>query len=188
MRIPKARGKFLQRNWDDVIFFFWGGGFGFSYTKMGGKLERTYPLASTKSSQQLSALSGFLNQKSEPIPWGRKPPWLPWLSGCLWRVWLVVPMIRRWKFSGAPSRRLSAEPIPCPWCGELEAPTHPKQCKLRCLERNSWGENCAKTSGRFGGWNILVLSFHYEEMSKKVGGWTPTRKGGGETMIEMNIF
>ena len=98
MRIPKARGKFLQRNWDDVIFFFLGGGFGFSYTKMGGKLERTYPLASTKSSQQLSALSGFLNQKSEPIPWGRKPPWLPWMSGCLWRVWLVVPMIRRWKF------------------------------------------------------------------------------------------
>ena len=121
-----------------LFFFFFWGGFGFSYTKMGGKLERTYPLASTKSSQQLSALSGFLNQKSEPIPWGRKPPWLPWMSGCLWRVWLVVPMIRRWKFSGAPSRRLSAEPIPCPWCGELEAPTHPKQCKLRCLERNSW--------------------------------------------------
>ena len=34
MRIPKARGKFLQRNWDDVIFFF-GGGSG-SPTKMGG--------------------------------------------------------------------------------------------------------------------------------------------------------
>lgn len=36
--------------------------------------------------------------------------------------------------AGAPSRRLSAEPIPCPWCGELEAPTHPKQCKLRLVE------------------------------------------------------
>ncbi|CAK9118007.1 unnamed protein product, partial [Durusdinium trenchii] len=26
------------------------------------------------------------------------------------------------------------EPQPCPWCGELEPPTHPKQCKLRLVE------------------------------------------------------
>lgn len=37
---------------------------------------------------------------------------------------------------GGTAKRLLAlrEPIICEWCGELEPPTHPKQCKLRLVE------------------------------------------------------
>mmetsp|Transcript_48737 Transcript_48737/g.113790 ORF Transcript_48737/g.113790 Transcript_48737/m.113790 type:complete len:635 (-) Transcript_48737:261-2165(-) len=30
--------------------------------------------------------------------------------------------------------KLKREPVECPWCGAMEAPTHPKQCKLRLVE------------------------------------------------------
>jgi len=35
--------------------------------------------------------------------------------------------------AGGGSKRALREPIICEWCGELEPPTHPKQCKLRAF-------------------------------------------------------
>lgn len=43
-------------------------------------------------------------------------------------------MLRHASSVGGGSKRALREPIICEWCGELEPPTHPKQCKLRLVE------------------------------------------------------
>ena len=73
------------------------------------------------------------NQNPEALVW-------PWPS----KSWHTPRLFDDFKGTMAPSpksegggtaKRLALrEPIICEWCGELEPPSHPKQCKLRASE------------------------------------------------------
>lgn len=85
---------------------------------------------------------GQLKPHSAPLPRRPRVPPAPRRKVARPTPKLIIPpeseeqptMLRHASSVGCTAKRPLCEPIICEWCGELEPPTHPKQCKLRLVE------------------------------------------------------
>lgn len=85
---------------------------------------------------------GQLKPHTAPLPRRPRVPPAPRRKVARPTAKVIIPpeseeqptMLRHASSVGCTAKRPLREPIICEWCGELEPPTHPKQCKLRLVE------------------------------------------------------